>query len=95
MNDAIYNRLAILGAQLLEKHGGNRNAVAIELGYLPASIAWLGKSTYGLPLDMIADFARQRGLKMDWSGIEYEAAKEGADIRGEIEEAKQEVRIVA
>lgn len=94
MSEDIYDALEPLGRRLLEAHG-SREAVAIACGYLPARIAWNGKSTYGLPLIMIADFAGKKGLKMDWRGIEYEAAKEGADIRGEIEEAQREARMMA
>jgi len=88
--DELYQKLEQLGIELLEKCGGNKYKVAISLGYLPAALAWQVKSTYGLPLVNIADHARSKGLKMDWHGIEHEAAKEGADIRGEIEEAKRE-----
>jgi hypothetical protein len=92
--EQVLDRLEILGRELLAKHHGNRAGVAIELGYLPAWIAWKAKATHGAPLVFIADFARKQGLKMDWGGIEYEAAKEGVDIHAEIEEAKRELRIL-
>jgi alanyl-tRNA synthetase len=71
----------------------NKHHVAYALGFLPADEAAFLYDTYGLsPIDMIGPLKR-RGLKMDWSGFEYEMAKRGADVSGLVREGRREETI--
>jgi hypothetical protein len=81
-------------AQSLFDKLGSRECVSLACGYYPASKAWHMKETYGFPLIELAIWCRKKNLEMDWDGIRLEAYRRGADIDGEVEEAKREMRLV-
>ena len=67
----------------------DRHRVAFALGYFPADLSAYLWDTYGLPIVDQYIRCRERGLRIDWLGFQYEMAKRGADVSGQVSEGKR------
>ena len=85
---------ALLKALLLPPNA-SRETVCCACGYMPPWVVADMYTTYGLPIVMSADFARGKGLRMDWRMVEFELEMRGCENAAPlVAEAKRECELV-